>query len=85
MSDAPSGKGAKNQQENGLVVSYERIQPETLRKLIQEFVTRDGADWADPGCSLDEKVGQVMEHLKTGRVEVVFDLSSQTANIVPGR
>jgi uncharacterized protein YheU (UPF0270 family) len=50
--------------------------------LIQEFVSRDGADWADAGCTLEDKVEQVLKQLKNRQVKVVFDLSSQTANLV---
>jgi hypothetical protein len=71
-----------DQQEKGVEVPYEQINPDTLRKMIQEFVTRDGADWGDAGCSLEEKIKQVLEQLQTRKVKVVFDLASQTANIV---
>ncbi|MEZ4484150.1 MAG: YheU family protein [Syntrophotaleaceae bacterium] len=69
--------------EQGIEVPYKEIAPETLRRMIQEFVTRDGSDWAELGCSLDDKVAQVLEQLKTKQVKVVFDLKSQTANLVP--
>ncbi len=68
--------------ETGVEVPYERINPETLRNMIQEFVTRDGADWGDAGCTLEDKYQQVLQQLRTRRVKVVFDLTAQTANIV---
>ncbi|WP_429886014.1 YheU family protein [Geoalkalibacter halelectricus] len=70
------------QTEEGVEVPYERINPETLRNLIQEFVSRDGADWGDAGCSLKDKVNQVLGQLKAGKARVVFDLKTETANIV---
>jgi uncharacterized protein YheU (UPF0270 family) len=70
------------QHEEGIEVPYERINPDTLRKMIQEFVTRDGADWGDAGCTLEDKVDQVLQQLKSKKIKVVFDLRSQTANIV---
>ncbi|MEA3545954.1 MAG: YheU family protein [Thermodesulfobacteriota bacterium] len=68
--------------ENGIVVPYEQIDPDTLRRMIQEFVTRDGADWGDVGCALEDKVEQVLQQLKNKRIEVVFDLVSETTNFV---
>ncbi|MCW8859236.1 MAG: YheU family protein [Deltaproteobacteria bacterium] len=68
--------------EEGIEVPYDELDPETLRRLIQEFVSRDGADWADAGCTLEDKVEQVLQQLKNQKVKVVFDLSSQTANLV---
>jgi uncharacterized protein YheU (UPF0270 family) len=71
--------------EEGVEVPYERIDPETLRNMIQEFVSRDGADWGESGCTLEEKVEQVLRQLRSRKVKVVFDLKSQTANIVTCR
>ena len=71
--------------EEGVEVPYDRIDPETLRNTIQEFVSRDGADWGEAGCTLDDKVEQVLRQLRSRKVKVVFDLKSQTANIVPCR
>lgn len=68
--------------EEGVDVPYGQINPETLNNMIREFVTRDGADWAEAGCSLEEKVAQVLGQLRRKQARVVFDLRSQTANIV---
>jgi len=68
--------------DDGINVPYGRIPPKTLRRMIEEFVTRDGADWAEAGGSLDVKVNDVMRQLREKKVKVVFDLTSQTANIV---
>lgn len=69
--------------EDGVEIPYKDIRPETLRKMIEEFVSRDGADWGDAGGSMDDKIEQVLRQFKAGKIKVVFDLTSQTANIVP--
>lgn len=74
-----------DQQEEGVEVPYQQIDPETLRRMIQEFVSRDGADWGDAGSALEDKVTQVLQQLERKQVKVVFDLRSQTANIVACR
>ncbi|MEE4254944.1 MAG: YheU family protein [Desulfuromusa sp.] len=68
--------------EDGVEIPYERLDSDTLRRMIQEFVSRDGADWGDVGCTLEDKVEQVLQQLKNKQVKVVFDLKSQTANLV---
>ena len=68
--------------EEGIEVPYERIDPDTLQRMIEEFVTRDGADWGDAGCTLEDKVQQVLQQLRNKKVIVVFDHTSQTANFV---
>jgi hypothetical protein len=77
-----SQKKPADHREEGLEVPYERIAPGTLRNLVHEFVTRDGADWGDAGCTLEDKVEQVLRQLRGKKIKVVFDLTSQTANIV---
>lgn len=69
--------------EEGIVVPPERINQETLRKMVEEFVTRDWSELSDSGCTFEDKIGQVIEQLKDGRANVVFDLVSETCNIVP--
>lgn len=71
--------------EEGIDVPYERLDPETLRNVIQEFVTRDGADWGEAGGTLEDKVGQVMQQLRSRKVKIVFELNSETTNIVVNR
>ena len=68
--------------EEGVEVPYEQLEPETLQNLIQEFVTRDGNDWGDVEGALESNVDQVMQQLRNRKVKVVFDLKSETANIV---
>ena len=68
--------------EQGVEVPYKQLDPETLRNVIQEFVTRDGADWGEVGVSLEEKIDLVIQQLRNRKVKVVFEMKSQTANIV---
>lgn len=60
----------------------DRINPETLENMVKEFVTREWADLGDSGYTLDDKVAQVMQQLKDGKAKVVFDLRSESWNIV---
>ena len=70
-------------EDHAIVIPYRQLDPQTLRRLIQEFVSRDGADWHQAGGSLEEKEAQILRQLRDGRAKVVFDMQSQTANIVP--
>ena len=38
--------------EEGIEVPYENITPDTLRNLVEEFVTREWSDLSDSGYSL---------------------------------
>jgi len=69
--------------EEGVDVPWQELNPETLTRLIEEFVSRDGVDWDLAGGSLEEKVRQVLVQLRSGDTRLVFDLKSGTANLVP--
>lgn len=71
------------QREEGIVVPLERIPPDTVRNMVEEFVTREWSDLADSRHSLELKVEQVIAQLRNGRAEIVFDLVTETCNIMP--
>jgi len=70
-------------EDEGVEVPHRELAPSTLRRLIEEFVSRDGADWHEQGRSLEAKVDQVLRQLETGKARVVFNLAGQSADIVP--
>ena len=71
--------------EEGIVVPLERINPDTLRCLVEEFVTREWSELTDGACSLDGKVEEVLQQLQDGKALVVFDLVTETCNIIPSK
>jgi uncharacterized protein len=64
------------------IVPYEKLSPEALRGLIQEFVTRDGTDTGYTSGSFDENIDMVIRQLKRKEVFIIFDDISESANIV---
>ena len=74
-----------DQNEEGIDIPYERINPDTLQKMIEEFVTREWADPADSGYTLEDKVAQVLRQLEAHTAKVVFDTTTETWNIVAGK
>lgn len=80
-----SNRTQTDQQEEGIVVPLERINPDTLRNMVSEFVTREWEELGDSGHTLDDKIDQVLRQLREHRAEVVFDLASHSWNIVVRR
>ena len=68
--------------EEGIVVPLDRIKPDTLRKMIEEFVTREWSELSDDSYSMEDKIAQVLQQLADNKAKVVFDLTSETCNIV---
>jgi len=71
--------------EEGVEVPYEQINPDTLRNLVSEFVTREWEESGEVGYTLDQKIEQVLRQLREGKARVVFDAVSESCNIVPRR
>lgn len=69
--------------EDGVAIPFERLNPATLRNLISEFVTREWEEHGDTPRTLDEKIEQVIKQLQDKKAKVVFDLRTETCNIVP--
>lgn len=70
-------------QEDGLDLPLERINPDTLRNLISEFVTRGWEEAGDSRYTLDDKINQVYRQLQEKKARVVYDLNTNSCNIVP--
>ncbi len=66
-------------------VPHAQLAPELLRRLIEEFVTRDGTDYGAVERTLGEKVAVVLQQLETGEVAIVVDAESETVDIVVRR
>ena len=47
-----------------------------------EFVTRDGTDYGEIEVPLETKISQVSGQLKSGKVVIVFDQTTETCNIL---
>jgi uncharacterized protein YheU (UPF0270 family) len=63
-------------------VPYARLSADVLRRVAEEFVTRDGTDYGAAEKLLEEKVTDVMRQLECGEVAIVYDTESDTINIV---
>lgn len=72
----------ERQSEEGIDVPLDLINTDTLRNMVNEFVTREWSELSDSEYSLDDKINQVIQQLKDGKAKVVFDLKSETCNIV---
>lgn len=69
----------------GVEVPWRRLDAETLARLLEEFVTRDGTDYGAVERSLEQKIADVRRQLERGEAAIVFDPASETSTIVPRR
>jgi len=50
--------------------------------VIEEFVTRDGTDYGKIEVSLEIKISQVLEQIKSGKAVIAFDQETETCTIL---
>jgi uncharacterized protein YheU (UPF0270 family) len=72
----------KQPEEEGIEIPLDRINPDTLRSMLSDFVTRD---WADEASTVEERIKQVLGQLREGKARVVYDFGTETWNIVESR
>lgn len=59
-----------------------RLSEDLLQAIIEEFVSRDGTDYGERECGLEEKVRGVREQLKRNEVLIQYDQRTESVNIV---
>jgi uncharacterized protein YheU (UPF0270 family) len=62
-------------------IPWQKIQPETLTALIDEFVTRDGTDYGLREANHQTKIEQVLKLIKAGKIKVVFDAETESCDL----
>jgi uncharacterized protein YheU (UPF0270 family) len=68
-----------------MLIPYDELEPDTLKALIEEFITRHGAVQGHEDVPLERMIEQVLSQLKSGKVVIVFDEEAESCTIVPSR
>lgn len=59
-----------------MLIPYDQLEPDTLTRLIEDFVTREGTDNGDE-TPLQTRVERVRHALNKGSAVIVFDADNQ--------
>ncbi|MEP0356135.1 MAG: YheU family protein [Paraglaciecola sp.] len=66
-----------------MIIPIADVELETLLNIIESFVLREGTEYGSVDVSLDDKVQQVHNQLKSGEVLLVYSELHETVNIIP--
>lgn len=66
-----------------MIIPFTELGEDTLNNLIEQFVLQEGTEYGDHDISLDEKVIQVKQQLKSGEAVIVYSELHESVNIVP--
>ena len=64
-----------------MIVPWKEIPLETLNNLVTEYVLREGTDYGDVEVSLSEKIEQVKQQLKSGKIVIVYSELHESIDI----
>ena len=65
-----------------MIIPKEKLNPETLNRIIEEFVLREGTDYGLKEYSLGEKVKHVISQLDKKDAFIVFDAATESISII---
>ena len=65
-----------------VLVPPDALSPETLARLIEEFVTREGTDYGLREYTLQEKTQGVRRQIDRGEVVIAFDIEQESATLL---
>ncbi len=73
----------QSKKEKGVIVPHTDLSEAALQGLLEEFVSRDGTDSGYTKLTLAQRAAQVRRQLDRGEAVVVYNPTTQTANIIP--
>jgi uncharacterized protein YheU (UPF0270 family) len=66
-----------------MIIPYNDLNVDTLNTIIKEFVLREGTEYGAEDISVDEKIAQVHQQLKSKSAVLVYSELHETVNIIP--
>jgi uncharacterized protein YheU (UPF0270 family) len=80
--DEASDDGAIPAAEGSVEVPYDQLTPETLHKVIEDLVTRDGTDYGEHEKTLEQKAAALLKLLQRGEAKLVVDLATESIGLM---
>jgi uncharacterized protein len=68
-----------------VIIPHGELDDDTLRRVIEAFVLREGTEYGAHDVSLEQKVLQVQSQLQRGEARVVFHPDSESIDIIHTR
>jgi len=65
-----------------MIIPYQQLSADALQSLLESHITQQGMDQFDTRYSLAEKTTQLRNHLESGDVVIVFDVITESSNIL---
>ena len=63
-------------------VPWSKLEPCVLNALLEEFATRDGTDYGEIECQLQQKIDQLRAKLNSSQLFLLYDGDSEEWDLV---
>lgn len=64
-----------------MIIPYQELQADTLRAIIEEYISREGTDYGTQEYTMEQKVRQVMQQLERGDIVLNYDAEAQSCDL----
>ena len=64
-------------------VPPQRLDDDILQALLEEYASRDGTDYGERECSLEQKVESLLGMIEARELSILFDLESEQCDLLP--
>jgi uncharacterized protein YheU (UPF0270 family) len=64
-----------------LVIPHEELNPDTLRAMLEDFVTRNGTEYGEIETPIAERIDFVLRQLRAGKAFILYDAESASFTI----
>lgn len=65
-----------------MIIPHRELPPDTLRAVIEEFITREGTDYGEQEFNLEQKVQQVMSQLDRGDIYILYSELHESCTLI---
>ncbi|WNC68975.1 YheU family protein [Thalassotalea nanhaiensis] len=66
-----------------MIIDIEQISKEALNAIIEDYILREGTDYGESECSMDDKKQQIKAQLSSKQIVLVYSELHETVNILP--
>lgn len=65
-----------------MLIPWQQLNAETLQRLIESYVLREGTDYGDEEVSLAEKTAAVLQQIQQGQVLILYSELHESVDLL---
>lgn len=65
-----------------MIIPFDAVPKDTLIRIAEDFITREGTDYGWVEYSLEQKVEQLLLQIEEGQVLITFDEATESVSLV---